>query len=97
MNKIKPLTEQETATLLVLLRKIWADSDCDIACKTEHLCIGVNCKAENPHNCGDSYIASIAKSLFSLVTKKMYVAINNLKKTSKIDSYVDNMFTTEGK
>ena len=46
---MKPLNQQETDQLLVLLRKLWRED-----------------------SGADAYIARIAKSLFSLITKKMY-------------------------
>lgn len=27
------------------------DNDCAIDCKAEHLCVGVDCKKDNPHDC----------------------------------------------
>lgn len=56
---MKPLTQAETDQLLILLRKLWKPHE---KSNLDRL------NQELP----DAYMASIAKSLFSLITKKIY-------------------------
>ena len=67
ITNMKPLNQQETTQLLVLLRKLWKEDG-------EHVFKWTTPeeRAEAERLSADRYIASIAKSLFALITKKIY-------------------------